>query len=134
MTSYTPLPDVELITTSFLREHEAVTDVEADVSTELPNPIRFPYITLQRMGGIPVEPIWLDEAHVQVSCWGATRQQAADLAARCRAALFDMRGYRDDAGYVTGVSDLTGLMWVPDTSQDPTVNRFVFGVAIYTHP
>jgi hypothetical protein len=134
MNSYTPLPDAELISTTFLRAHPAVASVNAGVSTDLPNPLRFPHVTLQRMGGIPVESLWLDEAHIQVSCWGATRKEAAELAARCRAAMFDMRGYRDDAGYVTGVIDLTGLMWLPDTSQDPTVNRFVFGVAIYTHP
>jgi hypothetical protein len=131
---YTPLPDVELIATSFLRTHIGVTDHNADVSTELPNPIRLPYITLQRVGGVPVESVWVDEAHVQVSCWGATKEQAFSLAASCRAALFDMQGHRDDAGYVSGVEDLTGLMWMPDTSEDPTLSRYVFGLAVYTHP
>lgn len=131
---YTPLPDIELIATSFLRTHQGIINLDAGVSTELPNPIRLPYVTLQRVGGIPVESVWVDEAHIQVSCWGASKEQAFNLAATCRAALFDMQGHRDDAGYVSGIEDLTGLMSMPDDSADPTLARYVFGLAVYTHP
>jgi hypothetical protein len=128
------LPDVELIATAYLRSHPAIEALGAGVSTELPSPIALPYVTLQRIGGIPVEGIWLDEAHLSISCWGTDKANAYTLAATARAALLDMTGHRDDAGYVTAVTDLSGLVWVPDTSADPTLPRYVFGLAVYTHP
>lgn len=132
--SYTPLPDLELVATSFLRSHSAIADFSAGVSTELPTDLQLPHVTLIRIGGIPIESIWLDEGHLQVSVWGNSKTEAAQLASATRAALLDMEGHRDETATVTGVRDLSGLMWLPDDSQDPTIARYVFGLAVYLHP
>jgi hypothetical protein len=129
-----PLPDLELVATGFLRTHEAVVDAGAGVSTELPPKLQLPCITVVRIGGMPVESIWLDEGHLQVSVWASTKAEAAQLAAATRAALLDMEGHRDETATVTGVRDLSGLIWVPDDSEDPTIPRYVFGLAVYLHP
>jgi hypothetical protein len=133
--SYTPLPDVELVATSWLRNHESFAEFDATVSTDLPNPLNpNGNVTIVRIGGVPVESIWLDEAHIQVQAWAPTKELAHSLAATARAALLDMEGHRDEASVVTGVTDLSGLQYVPDTSEDPTIPRYVFGLAVYLHP
>lgn len=133
--AYTPLPDVEYVTTRWLREHPAIEELDVTISTDLPNPLNpNGNITIIRIGGIPVESVWLDEAHVQVQVWASTKEDAYTLAATARAALLDMESHRDEACVVTGVTDLSGIQWVPDTSQDPTLPRYVFGIAVYLHP
>lgn len=133
--AHTPLPDVEFVATSFLRNHEGFAALGATVSTDLPNPLNpSGNVTVIRVGGIPVESIWLDEAHLQIQAWAPTKELAQSLAATARAALLDMEGHRDEASVVTGVVDLSGLQYVPDTSADPTMPRYVFGVAVYLHP
>jgi hypothetical protein len=133
---YVPLPDAELICVKFLSGHPTFSsEVDGRISTELPQDLLFPCVTLSRIGGSPTESLRLDRAAIQVQCWGNNKREAFLVASKCRAALFDMRGYREDGeGYVTGVRDLSYFMWMPDDSHSPTLARYIFDVAVYTHP
>lgn len=137
---YTPLPDIELIVCDWLGGHALIDALVAGrVTTELAASQTFPCVTVQRIGGIPVVDRWLDKASLQISCWGDRtvtdgRYLVHTLARKARAGLFDMRGYVHSSGVVTGVEDESGLMWLPDSSADPSIPRYVFGCAVYAHP
>jgi hypothetical protein len=110
------------------------TMVSGNISTELPNPTNLPCLTLSRIGGIPVARMRLDAAEIQVSAWGKNKREAFLVASHARAALHGMETYQDDEGYVTGVEDSSGLLWMPDDSHSPTIARYVFDIRVYTHP
>lgn len=133
-----PLPDAEYVCVNYLRNKPSVTDLVDDrISTELARDLDFPCITLTRIGSLPVEAIWLDEVQIQVSSWAETKREAFVVASTARAALLDMGyGYRDDdeGAYVTGVLDLSGLLWMPDDSQTKPIPRYLFGISVYLHP
>lgn len=137
---YTPLPDIELMVCDWLGGHSLIDAlVSGRVTTELAAGVTFPCITIQRVGGIPAVDRWLDKASIQVSCWGDVsvtdgRYLCHTLARKARAAMFDMRGYVHAQGVCTGVEDDQGMIWQPDASADPTLPRYVFGVAVYAHP
>lgn len=133
-----PLPDAELVCVNYLNDKPSIQDlVENRISTELPRDLEFPCITISRIGGYPVEDIWLDNVHIQVSSWANTKREAYVVASTARAALLDMGyGYRDEVegAYVTGVIDLSGLLWMPDDSQTKPIPRYLFGISVYLHP
>ena len=131
-----PLPDAEYLSTTFLRNHVTFSDVvNGNISTELPNPFNLPCVTLTRIGGIPVARMRLDEAHIQVSGWGNDKREAFLVASAARAALHDMQNFHlEGEGVVTGVIDIGGLIWAPDESHTPPIPRYIFDVAVITHP
>ncbi len=130
------LPDPELVVATWLADHDDVTDIVGDrISTQLR--ADWPCITFRRVGGVPVERHRLDEARIEVQCWGDPTESQADvslLARTARAALHDLEGERVAGAFITGVTDDLPLTWLPDDSRDPTIPRYVFGVAIYLHP
>lgn len=130
------LPDPELVVATWLADHDDVTDIVSDrISTQVR--AVWPCITFRRVGGVPVERRRLDEARIEVQCWGDPTDSQADvslLARTARAALHDLEGERVDGAFVTAVNDDLPLTWLPDDSRDPTIPRYVFGVAIYLHP
>jgi hypothetical protein len=132
------MPDSELVCINYLLNKESVQNLVGDrVSSELPRNLIFPFLTISRIGGIPVEQIWLEQSQIQVSSWAETKREAFKLASTARAALLDMGdGYRDDTegAYVTGVEDLSGLLWMPDDSQTKPIPRYLFGISVYLHP
>lgn len=131
------LPDAELVVRSWLAAHPAVTAIcSTRISRRMKTTPVYPCLTLRRIGGIPVERRRLDQARIEVQAWGDVDDQetASTLARTARAALHDMAGERIDDAYVTGVDDDLAITWLPDDSRDPTVPRYVFGVAVYLHP
>jgi hypothetical protein len=134
--TYEAMPDVELICTTFLRNHITFSEiVNGKISTELPNPTDLPCLTLSRVGGVPVARMRLDAAEIQVNAWGRDKREAYLVASSARAALHDMEGYQlAGEGYVTGVEDSTGMFWFPDDSHTPTIARYIFDVRVYVHP
>jgi len=136
--NHIPLPDAEFVCVNYLLNKPSVQElVEDRISTELPKDLELPCLTLTRIGGIPVEGIWLDEAHIQVSSWATSKREAFLIASTARAGLLDMNfGYRDDIeqAYVTAVKDMSGLLWMPDDSTTKPTSRYLFGIAVYIHP
>ena len=131
------LPDAEALVYSWLIAQPEVTALcGTRVSRSIPTTPTYPFVTFRRTGGVPVERRWLDEARVEVQCWGdpSDEVEVSLLARTVRAALHDMEGEVIDGAVVTGVDDDLALTWLPDDSRDPTIPRYVFGVAIYLHP
>jgi len=133
-----PMPDAEVVCVNYLLNKPSIQNlVEDRVSTELPRDIKYPFLTISLIGGIPIQALWLEQSHIQVSSWAETKRDAFKLASTARAALLDMGdGYRDDieGAYVTGVEDLSGLLWMPDDSQTKPIPRYLFGISVYLHP
>ncbi len=124
MPTYSALPDAELLVIGYLNGHGFA------ASTDLPTAPTYPLLTVNRIGGIPVDRV-LDVARLQVDAWGASRASAGDYARSARAALLAMP---DSVPRVTAVLDDLGLSWQPDTVVTPPRPRFLFGVAVYLRP
>lgn len=134
MTVVDVLPDVPKLTRAWLLTQTALTSLVGQrVSTRSPSTIVYPYVTLQRIGGIPSVHQRLDSARLQVDCWAETEGTASRVARVCRAALHAMEGYTTAEAVCTGVEDDLGLTWLPDTTRHDPTPRFIFGVVIYAH-
>lgn len=133
----TVLPDVERLAATWLRN---VADVRAIVDsrvyTAVPNAPTFPLVRLTRIGGEPVmsRPLHLDEAWVQVDCWGGPKATTRLLAETCRGAfaLEAFVGPHDD-GVVSGVT-FGSFQYLPDDSYEPAKPRYWFTLHIFVHP
>lgn len=134
MTVVDVLPDIPKLTREWLLTQTELTSlVGTRVSTRSPSNVVYPYVTLQRIGGIPAERHRLDSARLQIDCWGNTEGSASRVARVCRAALYAMEGYTTEDAAVLGVEDDLGLLWLPDTTRTPPTPRFIFGVVIHAH-
>jgi hypothetical protein len=134
------LPDVEAIVATYLAAHSEVDAlVDGRVGTELPENAVRPYLTVTRVGGRPrSRPHWIDQAHLQVVCWGqdpdnepTARDEAFDVCATALAALHDLPGITD-LGIVTGVEDILGPRPLPD--RETAFPRFLAEVLVTAHP
>lgn len=126
------LPDAELLVVQALRATaEVAALVGTRVYTALPPDPTYPVVRVTRIGGIPAIRQHLDVARIQVDAWGTTKKQAFTVATTVQAALHAMVGPHA-GGVVTAVEDDLGLTWSPDPETDR--DRYVFGVAVYTHP
>lgn len=140
MTLVDVLPDAPELAIAWLRTQADLTDlVDQRISTRSGSTITYPYLTLQRIGGIPVVPQRLDVARIQVSAWADTEDIASQVARTARAALHRMEGYTTAEAVCTAVEDDLGLAWQPDTARSgdgirtPPTPRFIFGVSLYLH-
>lgn len=134
MTTVDVLPDVPKLARAWLLTQTALTSlIGTRVSTRSPGNIVYPYVTLQRIGGLPAESHRLDAARIQVDCWAETEGTASRVARVSRAALHAMEGYTTAEAVCTGVDDDLGLSWLPDTQRTPPTPRFLFGVVIFAH-
>lgn len=134
MTLIDVLPDVPKLTRDWLLTQSALTSlVGTRISTRSPSTVVYPYVTLQRIGGVPPIRQRLDSARIQVDCWADTEGSASRVARVARAALHLMEGYTTADAACVGVDDDLGLSWLPDTTRTPPTPRFLFGVVIRAH-
>ena len=134
MTLVDVLPDVPRLTRAWLLTQTDLTSLVGQrISTRSPGTIVYPYVTLQRIGGVPSVRQRLDVARIQVDCWAETEGTASRVARVARACLHLMEGYTTADAVVTGVDDDLGLSWLPDTTRHDPIPRFIFGVAISAH-
>lgn len=122
------LPDAVTLTRKYLLTVTELTDlIDERISTRSASTPVYPYLTLQRIGGTSVVAERLDSARIQFDAWGATESDASVVIRTARAALFALNrvgGYVAAAGVLTGVNDIAGPQWLPDTTRDPHVPRF----------
>lgn len=128
-------PDAEALVSYELR-----TQIPANVYSSLPRTttLPLPLLIIKRIGGTPPVRERLDRASIQVDSWGTTKSEARDLADAARVKLHAMEGkvMTTGAGYpvngvITGVTDVLGLVWVPDPPTDH--DRYIFSVNVYLH-
>lgn len=124
------LPDAELISVVYLRQHSPVTSlVGSRVYTELPAGPTWPLVKATRTGGPPQSHGTLDAAFVQVEAYGSTKAEARQVAATVQAAFVDADGFTDSGAYITATEPLSGLQWLPDP--DDQQPRYLFDTAVY---
>jgi hypothetical protein len=129
------LPSAVLVCRDWLLSVDEVTNlVDTRVSTHSPKAVTYPYVLLQRIGGMPIEARWFDSARIQVGCWGETEVVADELARTTFAALIAMRDYRHETAEVADVVSVLGIAWNPDTTRTPPTPRFTFDVSVLLHP
>lgn len=89
-------------------------------------------IQIERVGGLPVDPetARVERIRIQVKGFGATKEEAYDVAA---AAFVSLRkaAKTHALGVVTAVRQDLALQWSPDPETDAP--RYLFGVVLYCH-
>lgn len=132
MTTVDTFPDAEAAVGSILRS--GLTG--SRVYSSIPKKPTYPLILVRRYGGTPVTRMRLDAADVQIDVYGTTKSEARLLAAQARAALYGAEGstitVSSGNAWVSGVTDIQGLTWLPDPSNVP-LNRYVFSVRVFLH-
>jgi hypothetical protein len=105
------------------------------IGTKLPNdPVwSSGVITVQRVGGVPVERHRLDRANIQIDVWHDSKSSAHDIAQLARAILHRGEGsvYSLPSCYLTAVDDSLGLHSLPDPIN--LKQRYVCGVYLTLH-
>jgi hypothetical protein len=136
----TLLPDVEQITSSYLRSNTDVTSlVGQNIYTVLPTEAvernLFPLVVLTQFNDTltaPQLPYWVT-ARVQFSCYGGPKKLAWQVATTIRVLLLTSFIGPQTGGVVT-VSDASGLQDLPDASFDPPKPRWIFDATITARP
>lgn len=130
------LPDIEQLLSQFLRDQDEVADLVDDrIYTVLPKDKTFPLIRIHRYSGAPAfsRPLHLDQALVQVDCWGGNKKLAWEIAETCRAVCAERLVGSHDEGCVTSVT-FGELSDQPDGTFDPPRPRFLFSMTVTAHP
>jgi Protein of unknown function (DUF3168) len=129
--------DVERLMSAWLRARPEITAIVDDrVVTETPNRVVFPFLRISQIGGAPTwsQPLWLDEAVIQLDAFGGPKVQARALIDAARAALSeDFLGSHAGVGVVTCVT-FGDLSYIPDDLWEPPKPRYAATASIYTHP
>ncbi len=129
----TVLPDAERLALGYLHTHSDVTGLIGQRAYwTIPATPTFPLVRVQRVGGVPVRPGWLDGARLQVDVYGSDHDSTWQVAETVRAALHQGSQSSHSLGVWTGTDDDMGLAWLPDDAYGRP--RLVFGVTVWTHP
>lgn len=139
------IPSAEIVLSYYLRNHAAVSALIDDhVYTTIPErpAEKMPLLRLTRIGGSPVatRPLWIDQAVIQIDCYGAEPSMKANseiLAHTARAAVCDdFPGYQAGSGTNAVITDVSagGLFYQPDEAFTPPKPRYLFDVTITLHP
>lgn len=131
MTVVSPMPDIESVCSTALREAGVC---GGRSYSSIPATPAWPLALVKRLGGTPI--VWqrLDAARIQVEVYGNNKSEARDEADAARRALFALQGQvsSDGTAYVTGVRDELGLTWLSDPGH-PKQDRYVFAVRCFAH-
>lgn len=137
------IPDGELITGAYLREHADVTALRARVTGKTPDDTdSTPWVRLTQLDAAQQPGARHDHLTTflfQLDCYasrrginGVPRAEAILLARTVRAALVAMPGQRDDA-VVTAVR-MIGHSRRPDTDMEPARERVILTAQVWMHP
>lgn len=137
------LPDIEALLTGFLRSDVDVQFLAGPrvYNGDIPNPKTYPLVRLARLGGVPwmQAPVEIDNAFVQLDVWADTKGAAFELASIIRAAIAErfngVQAYGE--GVLTGrvvTVDLGSLMYLPDTTFDPSKPRYLLDMNVAYRP
>lgn len=112
------------------------TDLSARVYSSIPKKPTYPLLIVKRVGGTPVTRQRLDAADIQIDVYGNSKSEARLLAMQARQSLYEAEGttitVSTGNAWVSGVTDVMGLTWMPDSANVP-LNRYVFSVRVFLH-
>lgn len=129
--------DAERLLSAFLRSRSEITAlVEDRVYTDLPSRPVFPLVRIQLIGGAPrfSLPLYLDDAVLQIDCYGGPKVQARQLVDTVRALAASSFFRTVHAEGVVSNVDFGGLQYLPDVEFDPPKPRYVAELTITSHP
>lgn len=122
-------PDAELLIGVWLRAalpgNRVVTDLPANFEQVLP------VVQVTRIGGARTQQV-LDNPRIDLDCFAATREAAADLARQVEALLPTARGVTASGGVVGWVGVEVGASWRPDFN--PRVRRYGLTAQLVIRP
>lgn len=137
MTAFDTFPDAEAVTATLIRTNLSGTRVYS----QIPKRPMYPLVQVRRYGGVPVTRMRLDAADIQIDVYGNTQKEAQHLAQQVRATLLaagetgasvTVTGADVSSAYVTGITQIQGVSWLPDPSNVP-IHRYVFTVRVFLH-
>ena len=130
------LPDVERLTSRWLRARPAITALVADrVYTAWPHSspeqTRQPLLLIQRVGGAPIFslPLVLDAAELQLDAYGGPKHASHALAATACRELVELTDQPTEDGVVHAVT-IGAKRWLPDESFSPPRPRYVCDITL----
>ncbi|MEV6836769.1 hypothetical protein AB0N17_20055 [Streptomyces sp. NPDC051133] len=118
-------PDGVAVVRAYLRDTLVAGGYDVPVGTRVPSPRPARFVRLERIGGTRLDLV-TDRPRIDVHCWGDSEEDAADLAARVRALLFAMPGWRGAVAY--DVTEVGGPNTLPDPESEQP--RVVFAVEV----
>jgi hypothetical protein len=131
MTDLRFLPDVELLVLAVL------TDVQGSTSTPDSLGSLVPWRVVYKLGGVAVDPRFLDKPHVKVVSYGSTRQLAKALAETARVKLFNAGQSQFRAtnlGHISRVTEVFSPFEVRTGTEPDGVFRFDGTYQVSTRP
>lgn len=106
-------PDAAALVCTYLREQLVARKVQVPVGTRVPSPRPARFVRVERIGG-PRLDLVTDRPRLDVHCWGASEEDAHDLAQLVRALLLAIPGWRGAAAY--DVAEVGGPNTMPDAT------------------
>lgn len=105
-------PDATALVISWLSVH-----LVEPVTSDVPNPRPEAFVTVDRTGG-PRRNLIADNPQITVEAWGATKEEAHDLAQAARAYVHTLLGETVNGAFVSRVDELSGPANLPDPLSD----------------
>lgn len=138
----TLIPSCEQVLSYYLRNNADIIALVSDrVYTTTPKTPgeKIPMIITHRIGGSPLatRPLWIDQAVIQVDCYGGGKFDTETLAHTARAAICDdFPGFQTGSGTDAVITDVAAgaLLYQPDEAFTPPKPRYLFDVTITLHP
>jgi len=133
------MPDVVKMLVGFYRAQPEVVALlghPLSVRGKLAKDTQYPAIRIFRVTSQPVMavPHYIEEAWVQLDCYGGNNRQAERLAQVARAALCENgHNYSNSEGVIVGVRPLT-MSDQPDEGFTPPRERYVVEMAVRVRP
>lgn len=127
------MPDAEAVVSTLIRS-----TLGARAYSSIPRSPTYPLVLVRRYGGVPVTRMRLDSADIQIDVYGKSKSEARLLAQQV---LTELKSQGEESAtvtvstgnaFVTGVTQIMGLTWMPDSSNVP-INRYVFSVRVFLH-
>ncbi|AKY02181.1 tail terminator [Streptomyces phage SF1] len=106
-------PDAAALVCTYLREQLVDREVRVPVGTRVPSPRPARFVRIERIGGLRLDRV-TDRPRLDVHCWGASEEDAHDLAQLVRALLLAIPGWRGAAAY--DVAEVGGPNTLPDAT------------------
>ncbi|MFE2747315.1 hypothetical protein ACFXKX_23805 [Streptomyces scopuliridis] len=118
-------PDAAEVYTRYLREQLVARGDPVHVGTRIPNPRPARFVRAERIGGTQLDRV-TDRPRLDVHCWGATEDSAADLMTVVRALTLAMPGWRGAVVY--DLAEVGGPNLLPD--KETSTPRFALAVEL----
>ncbi|MFJ8472167.1 hypothetical protein [Kitasatospora sp. NPDC094011] len=121
------MPDAVAVVAGYLRQALATVGRPVPVVSRIPSPRPPEFVRVERVGGTRATVV-SDRPRLDIHAWAATESAAHDLAALVRALLDQIPGIRDEVT-VYRITDVGGLMWMPDDQSGSP--RYALAVEIH---